>query len=85
MWIIFQAFIESVVMLLLLFMFWYFGQEAYGILASRLGLNPHSLYWKMKSLPLDHQGSPFPSLLIPFQILSVFKKQFQPPFLKIEV
>ena len=40
MWTIFKVFIEFVTILLLFFMFWFFGGEACGILAPRPGIEP---------------------------------------------
>ena len=40
MWTIFKVFIEFVIILLLLFMFWFFGHEACGILALQPGIKP---------------------------------------------
>ena len=40
MWTNFKVFIELVTVLLLLFMFWFFGYEAYGILAPWPGIEP---------------------------------------------
>ena len=40
-WTIFKVFNELVTVLLLLFMFWFFGHEAYGILAPNQGSNLH--------------------------------------------
>ena len=37
---IFKVFIEFVTTLLLFFMFWFFGPEAYGILVSPTGIEP---------------------------------------------
>ena len=54
-------FFKSLLSLLLYcfcFMFQLFGPEACGIFTPELGLNPYSLYQKVKSQPLDHQGSP---------------------------
>ena len=45
-WTIFKVFIEFVT---ILFMFWFFGHEAYGILAPRLGIASHPLKWKVTS------------------------------------
>ena len=42
MWTIFKVFIEFVKILLLFFMFWFFGPEACGILARRPGIEPAS-------------------------------------------
>ena len=39
------------------FMFCFFRPEACGILAPNQGLNRHSLHWKVKSEPLDRQGT----------------------------
>ena len=41
-------------------MFWFLGYEAW---IPEQGSNPHHLHWKVKSSPLDHQGSPLCSLL----------------------
>ena len=30
-------------------MFWFFGHQAYGILAPNEGSNPHPLHWKAKT------------------------------------
>ena len=38
-------------------MFFFFGHEACGILGPQSGTEPISPHWKMKSQPLDHQGS----------------------------
>ena len=46
---IFKVFIEFVTILLLFFMFWFFGREACGILAPDQGLNPQPLHWKVNS------------------------------------
>ena len=40
MWIIFKAFIELVTILLLMFMFWFFWEEACGIFAPWPGIEP---------------------------------------------
>lgn len=60
MWIIFKVFIEFVTILLLVYVFmgffFFFGQEACGILGPRSGMEP--LYWRAKSYPLDSQWSP---------------------------
>ena len=40
MWTIFKVSIEFITILPLLFMFWFFGQEACGILASQPGIVP---------------------------------------------
>ena len=40
MWTIFKIFIEFVTMLPLFYVFWYFGQEACGILAPQPGIEP---------------------------------------------
>ena len=40
MWTIFKVFIELVIILLLFFMFWFFGHEACGFLAPRPGIKP---------------------------------------------
>ena len=40
MWAILKVFIKFVIMLLLLFMFWFFGPEVYGILVPRPGIKP---------------------------------------------
>jgi len=67
MWIIFQVFIESVVIFLLLFMFWYFGQEACGILASRPGIEPPlpalegEIFTTGPSLPFTSDSFPNPA------------------------
>ena len=54
-WIIFKVFVEFVTALLLLFIFWFFGHDAGGILAPDQGSNMHPLQEKAKSKPLDHQ------------------------------
>ena len=61
MWTILKVFIEFVTILTLLFVFWLFGQEAYGILAPQPGikLTPHVLEGEVPTI--DCQGSPFPS------------------------
>ena len=41
------------------FIFWFFGLEACGILASNQESNLHPLHWKVKLQPLHHQGSPW--------------------------
>ena len=67
MWIIFQVFIEYVVIFLLLFMFWYFGQEACGILASRPGVEPQlpalegEIFTTGPSLPFTSDSFPNPA------------------------
>ena len=47
------------------FMFWFFffGHEACGTLAPNQGSKLHFLQWKVKSQPLDPQGSPSPRSL----------------------
>ena len=40
MWTIFKAFIKLVTILLLMFMFWFFGEEARGIFAPQPGIEP---------------------------------------------
>ena len=58
MWTILKVFIEFVTILPLLFVFWLFGQEAYGILAPQPGIKPtpHALEGEVPTI--DCQGSP---------------------------
>ena len=58
MWTIFKVFIEFVTILLLFYVFSFFGCEACGILAPQPGMEPAPSHWEAKSEPLDHQGSP---------------------------
>ena len=44
----FKVSVEFVPVLLLVFMFWFFGPKACGILVPRLGIKPASLHWKVK-------------------------------------
>ena len=45
----FKVFLEFVTILLLLFMFYFFGHEACRILAPQSGIEPAPLHWKVKS------------------------------------
>ena len=57
MWTIFKVFIEFVtVLLLLIFMFWFFGREAYGILAPQPGVEPAPLALEGKVLTTGPPG-----------------------------
>ena len=67
--------IEFVTLLLLLFMFWIFGHETWGILAPDWGSNLHPMPWKVKSQPLDCQGSP-KNLLDLISSLNIFSSVF---------
>ena len=42
------------------FVFRFFGGKAYRLLAPQPGIKLNPLHWKVKSSPLDHQGSPSP-------------------------
>ena len=61
-------FLKSLLSLLqhcLCFMFWSFGCNACGILTSWLGIKlTPSAFWKVRSYPLDHRGSPSQIFLI---------------------
>ena len=48
MWTISKVFVEFVTILLLLFMFWFFGQEAWGTLSTCPGIKPTPPTWKGK-------------------------------------
>ena len=59
MWTIFKVFNESITTRLLLFIFWFSGHKAYGILAPQRRVKPAKpLHWEAKSQPLNHQVSP---------------------------
>ena len=50
-----KSFVEFFTVLFLFYVL-VFGHMACGILASRPGIEPTLLHWKVKSWPLDHQG-----------------------------
>ena len=59
MWAIFKVFIESVTVLYLFYvLFCFLSHKAWWDLGSDKGSYLHSLYWKVKFQPLDHQGNP---------------------------
>ena len=57
MWIILKAFIEFVTILLLFYVFWFFGHKACGISAPQAGIEPALPALESKVLALGHQGS----------------------------
>ena len=59
-----KVFIEFVIILLLLFMFWFFGCEACGILASPLGNEPEPLELESEILTSGLLSPPFRELMI---------------------
>lgn len=58
MWTIFQAFVEFVTVLFLIYVLLFFFLAARHVDPAPTELNPSSLHWKVKSCPLDGQGSP---------------------------
>ena len=58
---ILKVFIEFVTILPLLFVFWLFRQEAYGILAPQPGIKPTPHVLEGEVPTIDCQGSPLPS------------------------
>lgn len=56
--LLFKVFIGIYYDILFCFMFWFLGQEAYGILPPRSRIKPGVLALKAKSQQLDHQRSP---------------------------
>ena len=56
--IYFKAFVEFVTILLLFYVFWVLAKRHVRSQLPEEGANPHPLHWKVKSYPLNHQGSP---------------------------
>ena len=57
MWMIFKVFIELVTVLLLFNVLVFLAKSHMGSWLPNQGSNPHPLFWKVKSEPLDRQGS----------------------------
>ena len=75
MWTIFKVFIEFITILLLLFMFWFFSQEACGILAPLPGIKPTPPALEGKVLTTRPPRKSPPSLsFLPNSLLIILKK-----------
>ena len=56
MWTIFKVFIEFVIVLPLFYILLFWCQGMWDLNSPKS--NPHPLYWKVRSKPLDHRASP---------------------------
>ena len=72
---VFKVFIEFVTVLLLLFMFWFFGSETCGILTPWLGIKPIFPAWEGEVLAPGLPGKPLNNLKISFRHFAQQKHQ----------